>query len=429
MFKQINNNQFYKTITYNGLIVFFRVLSSFIVSKVSAMYLGPSGYALLGNLKNIIQGLLGFTITGFESGTIKYISENSSNRNRQNEVIINIIVFSFIISLIFSLITFFFSEDLALYSLKENQYAVFFKLLAFLLPIISFSWLILYITNGLQNIKLYSILLIIFNVLNALITFVLIYTFGLKGAILASFSAPAINFLISLFFKEIRLFFISAFKNLKKVSLKFFRSISVYILMALYSSLLISVCYLLIRNRIIFSIDTRNAGLWEAMNKISSFYMMFFSSIFTLYLLPRLSKNTSREGYHKIMKKYFMMLVPILIVFFLVIFLLRFFIIRLFLTNDFVEISQYFYLQLFGDIFKILGFSLAYQFHAKKMVKAYLVSDMILYGVFCVVSFFLIDKYGLQGTFYAYILSTSLYFITVVLLLFNVKNKYLINEK
>ncbi|MCR8666462.1 O-antigen translocase [Aestuariibaculum sp. M13] len=429
MFKQIKNNQFYKTITYNGLIVFIKVFSSFVVSKVSAMYLGPSGYALVGNLKNIIQGLLGFTITGFESGTIKYISENSSNRNRLNEVIINIIVFSFIISLIFSLITFFFSEDLAIYSLKENQYAVFFKLLAVLLPIISFSWLIQYIINGLQNIRLYSILLIIFNVLNALITFILIYTFGLEGAILASFSVPAINFLMSLFFKEIRLFFISAFKNLKKVSLKFFRSISVYLLMAIYSSLLISVCYLLIRNRIIFSIDTRNAGLWEAMNKISSFYMMFFSSIFTLYLLPRLSKNISVEGYYKIMKEYFMMLIPVLIVFFIVIFLLRFFIIKLFLTNDFVEISQYFYLQLFGDIFKILGFSLAYQFHAKKMVKAYLISDMILYGFFCCVSFFLIDRYGLQGAFYSYILSTGLYFITVALLLVNVKNKYLVNEK
>ncbi len=195
--------------------------------------------------------------------------------------------------------------------------------------------------------------------------------------------------------------------------------------MATYSTILISLCYLFIRNNIILTLDTDTAGLWEAMNKLSTFYMIFFSSLMTLYLLPLLSTNKTISGYYNIMKTYFKYLIPLVIVLFVGILIFRIFLIKLFLTNEFKTIEQFFYLQLLGDFIKIIAFSLAYQFHAKKMVLSYIITDTILYFSFYLFSIYLLKIFNLKGVFYAYIISTSLYLISVSIFIFLNRKKYL----
>jgi PST family polysaccharide transporter len=124
--------------------------------------------------------------------------------------------------------------------------------------------------------------------------------------------------------------------------------------------------YLLIRNKIIAGIDIETAGLWEGMNKISTFYMLVFTSLLTLYLLPKLAENKTICGYKAIMTDYFKFVLPLMIVLFGLVFIFRILIIRVFLTPDFLLIKDFFYLQLIGDFIKVVGFSLAYQFHAKQ---------------------------------------------------------------
>ncbi|MBP0903654.1 O-antigen translocase [Mariniflexile gromovii] len=425
MIKKLLNNQFHKVISYNGAVVFLKIISSFIVSKVSAVYLGPSGYALVGNFRNVLQGLLGVTSTGFESGVIKYISENKADTSEQKKVIVNVFALNLLICLCVCPFIFLFSEQLALYILKESRLAFVFKYLSIFFPLVSFSFLIVYIVKGFQKFKLYALLTSISNVLNAILTFVLVYFFNLEGALFAGFLIPVLSFVFAFVFRDIRSLLFQAFSGFKSISFKFFKAISVYLFMAIYSAILISLSYLFIRNSIIKAIDIETAGLWEAMNKIATFYMIFFSSLMTLYLLPKLSQNKTVGGYYHIMKAYFKTLIPVLVLSFLIVFFLRVFIVKVFLTNEFLEISDYFYLQLLGDFFKVIGFSLAYQFHAKKMVTAYMVTDAFLYGVFYLLSVFLITDFSLKGVFYAYLFSTFLYFILVLLFVYRMRYKYL----
>ena len=133
LIKKILDNQFHKVISYNGVVVFFKIISSFIVSKVSAIYLGPSGYAIVGNFRNVLQGLLGVTSTGFESGVIKYISENKSDASEQKKVIVNVFALNLLICLCVCPFLFLFSEQLALYILKEIRLAFVFKYFQFLI--------------------------------------------------------------------------------------------------------------------------------------------------------------------------------------------------------------------------------------------------------------------------------------------------------
>ena len=426
--RKLEYNQFFKVFSVNGLVVIGKLATSFIVSKVSAIYLGPSGYAIVGNFKNTLQGVLGITASGFESGLIKYISENKDYKKQAQIITVSAFTFSVVISLVVGVFLFIFSKHLALFILKDSSLTFIFRYLALLLPLVSLNFLILYIINGLQKFKVYTILITLSNILNAVITFFLIYYFRLSGALIASILVPVLSFIAGILIKDVRIIFLDALLNLNKISVHFFKSISVYIAMAIYSSILISLCYLLIRNGIINRLDVTTAGLWEAMNKISSFYMIFFSSLFTLYLLPLLASNNTVSGYVEIMRTYFKYLIPLIIILFMGILFFREILIRLFLTNEFRTIEQFFYLQLIGDFIKIIAFSFAYQFHAKKMVASYFISDAILYGSFYILSAFLLKHFSLQGIFYAYIVSTVLYLISVCLFVFFNRTKYLKSE-
>lgn len=426
--RKLEYNQFFKVFSVNGLVVIGKLVSSFIVSKVSAIYLGPSGYAIVGNFKNTFQGVLGITASGFESGLIKYISENKDDKKQQQIITVSAFTFSVVISLVVGVFLFIFSKHLALFILKDSSLTFVFRYLSLLLPLVSLNFLILYIVKGLQKFKVYTILITVSNILNAVITFFLIYYFRLSGALIASILVPILSFFAGIFIKDVRIIFLDALLNLNRISVHFFKSISVYLAMAIYSSILISLCYLLIRNGIINSLDATSAGLWEAMNKISSFYMIFFSSLFTLYLLPLLASNNTVSGYVEIMRTYFKYLIPLVIILFLGILFFREILIRLFLTNEFRTIEQFFYLQLIGDFIKIIAFSFAYQFHAKKMVASYFISDAILYSSFYILSAFLLKHFSLQGIFYAYIVSTVLYLISVCLFVFFNRTKYLKSE-
>lgn len=413
-------------LSYNSVIISGKVISSFVISKVTAIYLGPSGFALVGNFKNVVQGILGITSGGFQSGVIKHIAESKGSKKNRSLIISSVFALSTFISLLIAPFLYYYSEALSISLLKDISYAFSFKYFALFLPLISFHFLLLYIINGLKRLKLYSLISIIFNIINAVLTFVFIHYFSLKGALIVSLLAPAISFLSSFLFKEIRGLLIEAFFDLKEVSIKIIKSISVYIGMAVYSTLLISLVYLLIRNRIINNIGAEIAGLWEAMNKISTFYMLFFSSLLTLYLLPKLSENKSILGYKSIMTNYFKFVIPLMLVLFVVVFLFRILIIKIFLTQDFLEIKNYFHLQLIGDFLKIIAFSFAYQFHAKKIILPYLISDAILYLSFYIISIFLIDSYNLNGIYYAYVCSLILYLITVGVSIYMTRHKYLI---
>ena len=416
---------FFRFLSYNALIVFSKLASSFIVSKVSAIFLGPSGYALVGNFRNIYQIIIGITSSGFESGAIKHIAENRDKKDYFSKVVSSIIVFSVLLSVLVGLLLLIFATRLSEFSFNTSEYAYVFKYMVPLLPLISLNFLILYIINGLQKIKTYAKLIILVSVINAILTFLLIYYHSLEGALLATILVSAVTLVVSLLIKDVREILAQVVLSTKAVSFAIISSMSTYVLMAAYSTILISVTYLFIRNQIISDLGEDYAGYWEAMNKISTFYMVFFTSVFTLYLLPKLSVNKSLVGYKDIMQYYFKRLIPLMILIFLVLFLLRTFVIKLFLTEEFRIIEKYFLLQFAGDFIKIIAFSLACQFHAKTMVAIYFISDAILYLSFYVLSIYFLEQIDLKGVFYAHILSCTLYLFVVTLFIFTRNKNYL----
>jgi PST family polysaccharide transporter len=77
---------------------------------------------------------------------------------------------------------------------------------------------------------------------------------------------------------------------------------------------------MLIRNFIIETHSIQEAGIWDATNKFSSFYMLIFSSGLSLYYMPKLASLTTDVAFKTELKFYFKVFVPLCLLILVVVF-------------------------------------------------------------------------------------------------------------
>jgi PST family polysaccharide transporter len=240
-----------------------------------------------------------------------------------------------------------------------------------------------------------------------------LWQYNLEGVVLTMVFMPSFLLIITIFWtEEVKLIFFKI--SLNEFSFLYFKRFLSFILMALFSAMTIPIVHILIKNHIIDTIGLKDAGYWEAIIKISQYYLMFVISLFSLYMLPKLSQNQTDEGFVNIVKQFYKTILPIVIVGFIIIYILRYWVVRIALTKEFLPIQDLFFWQLVGDFFKIASFAIAYQMQAKKMLLWYLFGE--LFYVTCVYFFsiYFIDIFNVRGAVMAHALSYLLYFMLML---------------
>ena len=160
----------------------------------------------------------------------------------------------------------------------------------------------------------------------------------------------------------------------------------------------------------------KDAGHWEAMNRISTYYLMFVNSMMALYFLPRFAEIDNKREIRKEVFSFYKQSAPIFALGLFVIYLLRPFIIIVFLTDEFVAVKSLFGWQLLGDFIKILSVVIAYQFIAKKMFWHFIITELFLVFIIYITSVYLVDIYGVVGANMAHFASYMMYYIIILLI-------------
>lgn len=412
--KSTGFNQLFKASYYNAIIVVFKVLSGLVLSKVVAYFLGPSGLASLGNLRNFVKIFTGFTAEGYQNGTVRYVSEYCEQKEEREKVIATIFQLSLGIALVLGVVLWLFSKSFSNYLFQSIGYAYVIRSFSFGLPFLAINLLLIYILNGLENYKKLVLVNVALSTGSMVVSVILIVKYNLSGALIGVTLSPVVVFIINLLLLGSNR---SIFKHLFKpnlFSVKVLKNMNVYYIMAIYSVVIVSVTYLLIRNVIINKLNIEEAGYWEAMNRISSFYNMFFLSLTSFYLLPQFSKTNNFKVFKNKIKDFYILSIPLLLVLFTSIYFLRFFLLKLLLSESFLPSASLFFWQMVGDFISVLSIAMVKQFHARLMVKAYIICNGILNILYLLLSYIFIDYYGLVGVVKAYALSYFIYLLLVV---------------
>ncbi|HEX9601015.1 MAG TPA: O-antigen translocase, partial [Mariniflexile sp.] len=71
----INKNVLIKVTSLQAASVLTRIIAGILTSKAIAVFIGPTGLALIGNLRNFVSSFQTIAILGFYNGAVRYISD------------------------------------------------------------------------------------------------------------------------------------------------------------------------------------------------------------------------------------------------------------------------------------------------------------------------------------------------------------------
>lgn len=187
--------------------------------------------------------------------------------------------------------------------------------------------------------------------------------------------------------------------------------------MALVSALLIPAVHIAVRHKIMYEVSDEAAGYWEAVVRVSSYYMMFVTTLISLYVLPNLSKDSAISNYRKTVWHFYISILPIVFAGLVTLFLSRELLIELLFTEEFTDAQSLFKWQFAGDFFKVITTVLAFRFIAVNDLKRYLIAEVLSVISMLGFSYYLIPLYQEEGVVMAHLLNYVFYLFILLILL------------
>ncbi len=397
--------------------VFTRIIAGLLTSKAIAVMIGAEGLALVGNLRNFVASAQTFATLGFYKGIVKYVNDFKDDLVRLSKTLSTVYYTGFFTTILMSFFCYFQADTINdLIFPTYNNYEYIIKIFAIVLPFYALNMFSFSIMNGFSKYKILIIINIIGQILSLFVALLLIYQNKLDGALISVAISESLIFLITLVGIINRKSLLPLI-SVERISFTYFKKLSSYSGMALFSAIILPLVILAIRSHIIDTIGYKDAGFWEAILRISKYYLMMVSSLLGLYIIPRFSEINDIKEFKKEVFSLYKTIIPYFTLGLLLIYLLRPFIVRLVFTEEFQPVEDLFLWQLLGDFVKVLSMIIAYQFLAKKMFWHYIITEAFLVIILYTTSIYFIKIYGVKGATIAHFVSYLMYY-GVILLIF-----------
>lgn len=404
-----------KVTALTGILTLVKMAMGFVIAKVVAIYTGPSGMAVLGQVQNLVNVFNGIINAPVSNGIIRYTAEHSESgfeacspwwkaASRWSMILFASLLPFGILCAPFLSNWLFGSEDL--------KWIIY--LTVAVLPLVALGTLLNSVINGLQNFKLYVVIGMFAVVISGSCMVLLIIYWNIHGALLAAIVQSALIGLVLLL-----ACFRQPWLKLKywvgKTNRQAMKDISGYIVMAIATAITMPIALVLIRNILVSNVGWSQAGQWQAVWRISEVYLSVCTMALSAYYLPRLSKIKTYDEIKTEIKNTAKIIIPIVSVMAIGIYIFRDLAITILFTEQFRNARDLFLIQLLGDVIKILSWLFAFTMLARNATKWFVATEIIFSVTFVVLSYFFVINYGIQGANIAYLVNYTLYLCFVVL--------------
>lgn len=396
--------------------VLTKIIAGFLTTKFIAIFIGAEGMALIGNMRSFLTSVQSFATVGIYKGVVKYIGRYKNDAVKLSKTLSTAYYLGFTATMLVSFLAYFNADNLNefLFS-KQYNFAYIIKIMALALPFYALNLFSFSIMNGFSKFKFLMIINIIGQLMGLGVTLLLIWQNNIDGALISVVISPSLIFLITVVGILNRRNLLPEIK-VRNIDYELLIKLSPYAIMAVVSGIAFPLVIIAIRNYIISVEGLQDAGFWEAMNRISSYYLLFVNSLMTLYFLPRFSELHTKKEFRDEVKDFYKTIIPVFALGLLVIYLLRPFIVAIFLNDDFKPVEDLFLWQLLGDLIKVLALVIAYQFIAKKMFWHFIITEAFLLFILYFTSVYFVDSYGVVGANMGHFASYALYYIVILLI-------------
>jgi O-antigen/teichoic acid export membrane protein len=413
--KKIFTADIFKISFLNAIAVLIKMLTGFVSIKVVAYLIGPTGIAMLGQLNNFTNILLGISNGGITNGITRYVAEYSGSEKKYRLFMGTGFWITAVLSVASGLVLIIGAGYFAETVLKDIQFKGVFYVFGVTIIMYAFNTLLISIINGFKEFKKYVIANILGSVTGLIFTVVLSLNYGIYGALISAVTYQSIVFILTLLLVVKTRWF-----KLKEIVRTFSKVAAIklghYSLMALVAAIVMPASQLIIRGYISAHESLHNAGLWEGINRVSNMYMLVFATSLGVYYIPRLTElNTPKELHREVFSVY-KLVTPLLFIFSVALYAGRDIVINVLFTNEFAEMESLFAFQVFGDFVKLTGWVLAYILIAKSMTRTYILMELVSSLSQVGLNILFINLYGTIGATIGYAGGHLIYLIGMIII-------------
>lgn len=405
-----------KTSLLNAIAVAVKISSAIVLNKMLALYVGPSGYAAIGQFQNILSVLGNLAGGVMSSGVTKGTAECYDDQIRQHWIWQTAIKLSIAFSFILAVMLLLGGTWLSQILLKGHNFEGGLIWAAFALPAIAANNILLAIINGKKEVGVYIIANITGSVISLVLIGLLTYFWQLRGALIALAISPAMLLLGTGFMVSKRPWFKMEF-IFGRIHRSVLKELSGFGLMGVTSALAAPLTYIFIRDYLSTTLGINAAGFWQASWKISEIYLMLVTTTLSVYYLPRLAEINSAELLKNEILKVYSFVMPVVICGACMIFFLRDFIISTLFSKEFSPMRELFLWQLSGDVIKIGSWILSFIMLGRAMVKPFIATEIFFSCTFYFLTKIFVSNYGLIGVSIAYAINYVLYWMGMFFLI------------
>ncbi|WP_180057904.1 O-antigen translocase [Acinetobacter sp. YH12141] len=407
----------FRTSVLNGVAVLIKTITMFVLNKILAVYLGPTGYAAIGQFQNFIQMVTTFAGSAINTAVVKYTAEYHEDETKQRAVWKTAGSIVFLFSFVFAILILIFQKQLALYIFQSLKYQTIFIWFAVFLIFFNFNTLFLAILNGKKEILKLVLANIAGSLFALVITGVLAIKLQLYGALIALSIYQSIAFIVTLILCH-RADWFEFSSLLGKIDLGITKKFASFILMALVSAICVPLSQMLIRSYLTQEFSLAYAGYWEAMIRLSTVYLLLVTTTLGVYYLPRLSELNAIDEIKKEIYLGYKFIFPLAVLGGICVFILRDWIINLLFSPSFAPMQNLFLWQMMGDALKIGSWILAYLMLSKAMTKLYICTEIIFTVSLIALTYICTQVFGFEGVSIAHLINYGLYWIVISLFIF-----------
>lgn len=400
-----------------GGIQVFKLLVSFVNSKLVAVLLGPEGMGIMGLLNSSIDLVRTSTDMGLKTSAVKDVSvaHDTGDLTKVATVKTTLSRWVWITGIIGLLATFILAPSLSKLSFGNESYTLHFRVLSLVLLITQVGVQYSVLLQGTRRNKQLATSSVIGQVLCVLLTLPIYYYFGFKGIVPAIIIIALAPTIVSGFacrgiiLPKVKLSIKETWINGKTMVIMGF--------MLGLTGLMDTADAYLIKVAISTWGSVADVGLFNAgQSLVSASVSLAFAAIATDYF-PRITiaANKSKDEADSVMNKQFELLTLVLIP--LVCLFVAFgpFLLKLFYSSKFVGITNMVSWMSIGMIIRALSWCPAYLFLSKSDPKIYMFTYLINFvsSLVLFVGFYLL--WGLTGLGVAFFVNYIIYAATVIL--------------
>jgi len=188
----------------------------------------------------------------------------------------------------------------------------------------------------------------------------------------------------------------------KKVDFSILKQLIKFGMASLIAGTSTLVSLLLVRTFIVSHMDIQHLGIFQAVLAISSQSIMIVIESIGTYSFPRMSGLESHSEVRNEINKTFRLALLISTPIILIILTFKNIVILILYSSEFLEAAKLLGIQLLGDFFKAVGWSMGVALLPLERLKAFISIDVAWSVLFVSISYITIPRWNLQGVIFSY---------------------------